>query len=31
MDGMFFTDFVILIGIVGSVLAFLIIRRWREE
>jgi len=28
---MFFIEFIILAGVIGSILAFLIIRRWREE
>jgi len=31
MNDSFFTEFIILAGIVGAILAFLIIRRWREE
>ena len=31
MNDTFFTEFIILTGIVGAILAFLIIRRWREE
>jgi LPXTG-motif cell wall-anchored protein len=31
MNNTFFTEFIILAGIVGAILAFLIIRRWREE
>jgi len=31
MNDTFFTEFVILAGIVGAILAFLIVRRWREE
>jgi len=31
MNYTFFTEFIILAGIVGAILAFLIIRRWREE
>jgi len=31
MNDVFFTEFVILAGVVGAILAFLIIRRWREE
>jgi LPXTG-motif cell wall-anchored protein len=31
MDDTFFTEFIMLAGIVGAILAFLIIRRWREE
>jgi len=31
MNDMFFTEFIILAGVVGAILAFLIIRRWREE
>jgi len=31
MNDIFFTEFIMLAGIVGAILAFLIIRRWREE
>jgi len=31
MNDTFFTEFIILAGIVGAILAFLIIRRWYEE
>jgi LPXTG-motif cell wall-anchored protein len=31
MNDTFFTEFIILAGIIGAILAFLIIRRWREE
>ena len=31
MTTTFFTEFVILAGVVGAILAFLLIRRWREE
>jgi len=31
MNDTFFTEFIILAGVVGVILAFLIIRRWREE
>jgi LPXTG-motif cell wall-anchored protein len=31
MNDTFFTEFIILAGIVGAILAFLILRRWREE
>jgi len=31
MNDTFFTEFIMLAGIVGAILAFLIIRRWREE
>jgi LPXTG-motif cell wall-anchored protein len=31
MDDTIFTEFIILAGIIGAVLAFLIVRRWREE
>jgi len=31
MNNTFFTEFAILAGIVGAILTFLIIRRWREE
>ena len=31
MNDTFFTEFIILAGIVGAILAFLIIRRRREE
>jgi len=31
MNDTFFTEFIILAGIVGAILALLIIRRWREE
>jgi len=31
MSDTFFTEFIILAGIIGAILAFLIIRRWREE
>jgi len=31
MNDTFFTEFIILSGVVGAILAFLIIRRWREE
>jgi len=31
MNDTFFTEFIILAGIVGAILTFLIIRRWREE
>jgi len=31
MNDTFFTEFIILGGIVSAILAFLIIRRWREE
>jgi len=27
----FFTEFIILAGIIGAILAFLIIKRWRDE
>jgi hypothetical protein len=31
MNDTFFTEFVILAGIVSAIIAFLIIRRWRED
>jgi len=31
MNDTFFAEFIILAGVVGAMLAFLIIRRWREE
>jgi len=31
MNDTFFTEFIILAGIVGAILAFLMIRRWRDE
>jgi len=31
MNDTFFTEFIMLAGIVGAILAFLIIQRWREE
>jgi len=31
MNDTFFTEFVILAGAIGAILAFLIIKRWREE
>jgi len=31
MDDTFFTEFIILVGVVGAILAFLIIKRWRDE
>jgi len=31
MNDTFFTEFKILAGVDGAILAFLIIRRWREE
>jgi hypothetical protein len=31
MNDTFFTEFIILAGIVGAVLAFLMIKRWRDE
>jgi len=31
MNDTFFTEFIKLAGVVGAILAFLIIRRWREE
>jgi hypothetical protein len=31
MNDMFFTEFIILAGVVGAILAFLIIKRWHEE
>jgi len=31
MNDTFFTEFIMLASIVGAILAFLIIRRWREE
>ena len=31
MNDTFFTEFIMLAGVVGAILAFLIIRRWREE
>jgi len=31
MNDIFFTEFIMLAGIVGAILAFLVIRRWREE
>ena len=31
MNDAFFTEFIILAGVVSAILAFLIIRRWREE
>lgn len=31
MNDTFFTEFIILAGVVGTIVAFLIIRRWREE
>jgi len=31
MNDTFFIEFIVLAGLIGSILAFLIIRRWREE
>jgi len=31
MNDTFFTEFIILAGIVGALLAFLMIKRWRDE
>ena len=31
MTTTFFTEFVVLAGVVGAILAFLLIKRWREE
>jgi hypothetical protein len=31
MNDTFFTEFIILAGIVGAILAFLMIKRWRDE
>jgi len=31
MNDTFFTEFIILAGVVGAILAFLIIQHWREE
>ena len=31
MNDTFFTEFIILAGVVGAILAFLLIKRWREE
>jgi len=31
MDDTFFTEFIILAGVVGAILAFLMIKRWRDE
>ena len=31
MTTTFFTEFIILAGIVGAILAFLLIKRWRDE
>jgi len=31
MNDTFFTEFIMLAGVIGAILAFLIIRRWREE
>jgi len=31
MNDTFFTEFIILVGVVGAILAFLIIKRWRDE
>ena len=31
MTTTFLTEFAILAGVVGAILAFLLIRRWREE
>jgi len=31
MNDIFFTEFIILAGIVGAILAFLMIKRWRDE
>jgi len=31
MNDTFFTEFIMLAGVVGAILVFLIIRRWREE
>jgi len=31
MNDTFFTEFIILVGIVGAILAFLMIKRWRDE
>jgi len=31
MNDTFFTEFIILAGIVGAILTFLMIKRWRDE
>jgi hypothetical protein len=31
MNDTFFTEFIILAGVVGAILAFLIIKHWRDE
>jgi len=31
MNDTFFTEFIILVGVVGAILAFLMIKRWRDE
>ena len=31
MNDTFFTEFIILAGIIGAILAFLMIKRWRDE
>jgi len=31
MNDTFFTEFIILSGVVGAILTFLIIKRWRDE
>jgi len=31
MNDTFFTEFIILVGIVGAILTFLMIKRWRDE
>jgi len=31
MNDTFFTEFIILAGVVGAILTFLMIKRWRDE
>jgi len=31
MNDTFFTEFIILAGVVSAILAFLMIKRWRDE
>jgi hypothetical protein len=31
MNDTFFTEFIILAGVVGAILAFLMVKRWRDE
>jgi len=31
MNDTVFTEFIILAGVVGAILAFLIVKRWRDE